>query len=136
MKRKFGILAVGISLSASLTAGLIVVGAAPAAAHTPYVVRYTDYCTKVPDAVAGLFDFRHPCVHHDYGYKTHWTSKYWVDTYFLWNMESHCRNRHAWWSDGRRTCLNWARMYHLGVKYLGLPAWNHRSMWAPMNYVR
>lgn len=124
-----------VLLASVFVTGLLAASAGPAAAHDP-TYGATDYCSKVPDTLYGVFDFRHACTHHDYAYRTHWQSKASADSAFYWAMTSHCRNRHAWYSPRLGACLDVRSTYYLGVKYLGLPAWNGRSMFAPMNYVR
>ena len=94
----------------------------------------TDYCSYAPDAVSGLFDFRHACAHHDYAYRTHWTSRSAADSYFRTAMEAECRNRHPWYSLKLGSCLRVKDGYYLAVRTFGGPAYDRRSLYASMNW--
>lgn len=122
---------VRIAMAMGTVASLLVVASpAPAQAH---IQTPTDYCSYAPDAVPGLYDFRHACAHHDYAYRTHWTSKAAADSYFRTAMEAECRNRHPWWSPSLGACLKVRDAYYYAVRWFGGPAYNGRSTLASMS---
>src|SRR5215213_7723551 len=88
----------------SVVAGSVVglVATAPvASAHEPVA---TDYCTNSPDSIPGLYEFRHPCAHHDACYTIHTDTRYGCDRTFRREMYTACAAKHPWWSPGRPAC--------------------------------
>lgn len=90
----------------------------------------TDACSTPGiniNSVAGVFNFRHACIHHDGCYKgflvngnpTYWVSRWQCDAWFLYDMQASCRWQHganpqASWSG--RQCMQWADNYHWAVR--------------------
>jgi phospholipase A2-like protein len=105
-----------------LTLGGVAVGQAPASAHLP---DQTDHCSNVPDKVTGLFDFTHPCGHHDFCYRGHLDSRSGCDSTFRNEMRSHCSGRFAWYDPRRGVCYGVADTYYLGVRAFGAGAYNN-----------
>ncbi len=96
----------------------------------------TDRCSTPGfnvNAVNGVFDFGHACVHHDGCYTgfpqdggpTYWTDRQQCDAWFLYDMQASCRwlhgNPHATWQG--RQCMQWADNYHWGVRTYGSGAY-------------
>jgi hypothetical protein len=99
----------------------------------------TDRCSTPGaniNAVPGVFDFGHACVHHDGCYKgfpkssggppTYWVSRSQCDYWFLLDMQASCRWKHggnpsATWAG--RQCLQWASNYHWAVRTYGRNAY-------------
>ena len=90
----------------------------------------TDACSTPGiniNSVAGIFNFRHACIHHDGCYKgfltngrpTYWVSRSQCDSWFLYDMQASCRWQHG--SDPNqswagRQCMQWAANYHWAVR--------------------
>lgn len=128
-------------------------GALPSAAHTtagratpsndtPSHPWPTDGCSTswvAPDilnvnSIPGVYNFRHACVHHDGCYKgfprdgvaTHWVARETCDSWFLYDMQASCRERHGphprnTWAG--RQCMQWAANYYYAVRELGAGAY-------------
>lgn len=111
------------------TVPITLLGASAAGAHEPVP---TDYCTSSPDSVAGVYDFRHPCAHHDACYQLHTQSREGCDNTFRTEMRSHCTSRHAWYNPLRYTCLGAADTYYYAVRLFGGPYYNSWSGNTPM----
>ena len=105
--------------------------AGPAAAHYP---TSTDYCSNAPDAVAYVYDFHHPCGHHDAAYRTHSVSRYTADSVFLREMNAHCTNRHAWYNTKRSACLSADGGYYLAFRAFGAGPYAGHSIWTSMKW--
>ena len=128
-------------LIATLTMLVVAAGfaAQPASAHTTqgYATPAndgphpwpTDACSTPGiniNSVAGIFNFRHACIHHDGCYKgfprngvaTYWVSRSQCDAWFLYDMQASCRWQHgdpyASWAG--RQCMQWAANYHWAVR--------------------
>lgn len=81
----------------------------------------TDLCSGSPDQPLG-FDFRTPCMRHDFGYRNYRAvdrfpeNKEHVDSAFLYDLRQVC----AAYADLRRSaCERLARSYHRAVERLG-----------------
>lgn len=135
-------------LSIALVVLLFTIGclAAPVGAHTGqgnatpgndgYHPWPTDACSTPGinvNSVAGVFNFRHACIHHDGCYSgfpvngsaTWWTSRSQCDSWFLYDMQSSCRWQHgdpfATWAG--RQCMQWAANYHWAVRTFAAAAY-------------
>jgi hypothetical protein len=104
-----------------LVFGGLAVGVDPVEAHLPV---QSDHCSNVPDRVSGVFDFTHPCGHHDFCYRGHLASRAGCDSTFRSEMRSHCTGRFAWYDPRRAACLGVAETYYWGVRAFGGPAYS------------
>ncbi len=79
------------------------------------------------NSVAGVFNFRHACIHHDgcytgfplNGTPTWWTSRSQCDSWFLYDMEASCRWQHGsnpYATAAGRQCMQWAANYFYAVR--------------------
>lgn len=135
-------------LIATLAAAAFVLFGAvsPASAHTEQgnAVPGNDSAHPWPDngcggggaltlnSVAGVFDFKHACTHHDgcyggfqrEGSPTYWVSRSQCDTWFLFDMQASCRWQHGDQpeaTENGRTCLRSATTYHQIARIFGRP---------------
>jgi len=89
----------------------------------------TDACSTPGiniNSVAGIYNFRHVCIHHDGCYKgfpssgkpTYWVSRSQCDAWFLYDMQASCRwpARGPGRDVGGRRCMQWATNYHYAVR--------------------
>lgn len=110
---------------------VLLLGAAPAQAQddvsghgghgalsdTPWV---SDGCTGVPDDPGG-FDFYPACYNHDRCYRFREASRLTCDRRFRADMRSVCAAEPL--RADRSACKRWAKVYYLGVRALGGPAY-------------
>lgn len=94
----------------------------------------TNGCTAVPDSVWGVFNFNHPCDHHDGCYGGHWASRLGCDNEFWSDMDATCSNMWSWWHPSRGLCRNVRDTYYAGVRALGYVAYNGWSISGPSGW--
>jgi hypothetical protein len=109
--------------------GLNITGSV-AEAHEPVP---TDYCTNSPDSVPGLYNFKHPCAHHDACYELHTQSRSGCDSTFRNEMYQACDAKHPWWSPLRPTCHGIADAYYAAVRLFGASHYSDRDSSTPMS---
>jgi hypothetical protein len=92
------------------------------AAYADYHLDWTtDYCTAAPDQPLG-FDFRMPCVRHDFGYGNYDAvgllpaNKDRIDSAFYYDLKVKCASYSA---IVRPACYSLAWTYYEAVHYLG-----------------
>jgi len=90
----------------------------------------TDGCSNAPDT-GPVWDFRHPCVHHDGCYRGHWASRRTCDDWFHRDLRATCRVLHhsAW---GRWPCYGVAASFYAAVRAFGGSAYSRHSVTAPV----
>ncbi len=100
-------------------------------------------CTWSPDAVKGMYDFKHACDHHDgcyigfprKGIPTYWVSKDQCDRWFRDDMRESCREDHPPGVRGqpsnRDVCMQWANTYFDAVQRFGGPWYKKPSFVEP-----
>ena len=94
----------------------------------------TNGCTVVPDRVWGVFNFNHPCDHHDGCYGGHWYWRSGCDAIFWYDMESSCTQQWSWWHPSRALCRGVRDTYYSGVRALGYHAYNGWSISGPSGW--
>jgi hypothetical protein len=101
-----------------------------ASAHEPVP---TDYCTNSPDSVPGLYNFSHPCAHHDACYELYSDTRYGCDTTFRREMLRACDAKHSSWSPLRAACRGVADTYYASVRLFGVSHYSSRDSTTPMS---
>ncbi|MGH2755125.1 MAG: phospholipase A2 [Actinomycetota bacterium] len=130
------IMALAFSLDASPAAATTT----PGVQATPYNMTYHPWsyngCSYVPASgthFGAYYNFHHACIHHDGCYRNRWASKFTCDAWFYNDMMASCAALHSIWSWQRGPCRNRGYLYYVGVFYFGWPAYNNRTVNAPMN---
>ncbi len=76
--------------------------------------------TWVPDRLAGTFDFRHACIHHDRCYRHRFLSRSGCDDRFHRDMHASCEVGTPWTTWFTRPTCRWlADIYAQAVRTLG-----------------
>ena len=122
LTKALGVLAVVITLSV----GLAVAAAAPAAAHG----ANQNGCSYVPDSLY-FFDFHSSCDTHDLCYTFKWfgnsaSGRQACDQLFYNDMKASCDTKWRKWYQfsQRATCKSVAWTYYTGVRWFGGSAFN------------